>query len=405
MLPDGRLLLGNLDNTNTAIFDPASDSWTAGPAKGAAASEESWVLLPDETVVTVRCNSSNLADKYVASSNTWVSGGTLPVGIVELASSEIGAGVLLNNGHAFFAGATNHTAVYTPPAVASDPGTWTQGPDFPNDSMGQTVGCKDTPSCLMTNGKVLIAAGPVDGVGNDWLTPTYFFEYDGASLNRAADPPNATNVPYIGRMLLIPTGQILFAAQTNELYAYTYSGCPDASWRPQITSYPSDVTAGFTYTIQGVRFNGMSQAVGYGDDAAAATNYPLVRIRHIATGAITYCRYVRPLLYGCRHGIDGAVDELQRTVRHACRRVGDLRRRQRHLVAVLSTHDVEAPLPVAALRDSGSASSAVSPTDHSGVSALMGRCRSIPGDRSTRRTCRRRRTASSRGSGSSKTWG
>lgn len=290
VLPDGRVLLGNLDNTNTAIFDPATDTWTAGPAKGAAASEESWVLLPDETVVTVRCNNSNLADKYVASSNSWVNGGTLPVGIVELASSEIGAGILLNNGHAFFAGATNHTAVYTPPAVASDPGTWTQGPDFPNDSMGQTVGCKDSPSCLMTNGKVLVAAGPVDGVSNDWLTPTYFFEYDGSTLNRVADPPNATNVPYIGRMLLLPTGQILFAAQTNELYAYTYAGCPDASWRPQITSYPSGVTAGFTYTIQGVRFNGMSQAVGYGDDAAAATNYPLVRIRHIGTGTVTYCR-------------------------------------------------------------------------------------------------------------------
>jgi hypothetical protein len=36
----------------------------------------------------------------------------------------------------------------------------------------------------------------------------------------------------------------------------------------------------------------MSQAVGYGDDAAAATNYPLVRIRHLATGTVTYCRTV-----------------------------------------------------------------------------------------------------------------
>jgi len=74
----------------------------------------------------------------------------------------------------------------------------------------------------MTNGKVLIAAGPVDGVGGSWLTPTYFFEFDGSSLNRVNDPPNATNVPYIGRMLLLPTWQILFAAQTNEIYAYNY---------------------------------------------------------------------------------------------------------------------------------------------------------------------------------------
>ena len=290
VLPDGRVLVGSLNTTNTAIYDPATDTWTAGPAKGSSSSEESWVLLPDETVVTVRCNSSNIADKYVASSNSWVGGGTLPVGIVEVSSSEIGAGVLLNDGDAFYAGANGHTAVYTPPAIASNPGTWVQGPDFPNDANGQTVGCKDTPSCLMTNGKVLVAAGPVDGAAGDWLTPTYFFEYDGATLNRVADPPNATNVPYIGRMLLLPTGQILFAAQTNAIYAYNYYGCPDASWRPEITSYPATIIGGFTYSIQGFRFNGMSQAVGYGDDAAAATNYPLVRIRHIASGTITYCR-------------------------------------------------------------------------------------------------------------------
>ena len=48
--------------------------------------------------------------------------------------------------------------------------------------------------------------------------------------------------------------------------------------------------AGFSYSLSGHRFNGMSQAVGYGDDAAAATNYPLVRIRHLATGTVRYGR-------------------------------------------------------------------------------------------------------------------
>jgi hypothetical protein len=282
--------MGANNSTNTALFDPTTDTWSAGPAKGASSSEESWVLLPDETVVTVRCNSSKKADKYVAATNTWVDGGTLPTGIIEIASSEIGAGVLLNDGKAWFAGANGHNAIYTPPLVATDTGTWHQGPDFPNDSSGRTVGCKDSPSCLMTNGKVLISAGAVDGAAGSWLTPTYFFEYDGASLRRVPDPPNATDVPYIGRMLLLPTGQILFAAQTNEIYAYNYFSCPEASWRPQITSHPSTVRRWHTYTLHGRNLNGMSQAVGYGDDATAATNYPLVRIRHLATGKITYCK-------------------------------------------------------------------------------------------------------------------
>jgi hypothetical protein len=124
----------------------------------------------------------------------------------------------------------------------------------------------------------------------NWLTPTYFHEFDGGALRRTADPPNATDFPYIGRMLLLPTGQVLFAAQTDEVYAYTYFSCPAAAWRPQITSAPSSVRPYRTYTVTGRLFNGMSQAVGYGDDTSAATNYPLVRIRHLATGRVRYCR-------------------------------------------------------------------------------------------------------------------
>ena len=288
VLPDGRVLLGHFASTKSAIYDPDTDTWTAGPLKGSSSSEESWVLLPDDTVVTVRCNGSQRADKYDPASNAWVNGGTLPVNIIETSSSEIGAGVLLPNGHAFFAGATAHTALYTPPAVATDQGTWTAGPDFPNDSSGRAVGCKDSPACLLTSGKVLIAAGPVDGT--NWLTPTYMHEYNGASINRVSDPSNATDVPYKGRMLLLPTGQVLFAAETNAVYAYTYFSCPSASWRPQIASAPSGVLGGLSYTVSGYLFNGMSQAVGYGDDASAATNYPLVRIRNLASGTVRYCR-------------------------------------------------------------------------------------------------------------------
>jgi hypothetical protein len=248
------------------------------------------VLLPDDSVITVRCNGSRRADKYLCASNSWVDGGSLPTGIVETSSAEIGAGILLDNGKALFIGANGHNAVYTPGVVASDPGSWAMAPDFPVDPLGRTVGCKDAPACLLPNGKVLIAAGPVNGVGNNFLAPTYFFEYDGAAMRRVADPANAGNVPYIGRMLLLPTGQVLFAAQTNEIYVYNSYGCPSAAARPHITSVPSTLRPFTTYVLQGRGLNGLSQAVGYGDDATAATNYPIVRIRHLGTGRITYCR-------------------------------------------------------------------------------------------------------------------
>lgn len=290
VLPDGRFMVGAINSVKCAIFDPATSAWTATADKPTTSSEESWVLLGDGTLVTVRANSSRIADKYVIATNSWVSAGLTPFLLVETASSEIGAGVLMNDGRTLFIGATNRTALYTPPANPGDPGSWQAGPSFPNNSAGQMVGAKDAPACLMTNGRVLMAVGPVDGVGGNFLSPTYFYEFTGSALRRAPDPPNSGNRPYQGRMLLLPTGEILFTAETREVYAYRYFGCTPSAWRPTIVSCAASVRRGSSYTLYGTQLNGLSQAVGYGDDSTAATNYPLVRIRNLGTGHIRYCR-------------------------------------------------------------------------------------------------------------------
>jgi uncharacterized RmlC-like cupin family protein len=53
---------------------------------------------------------------------------------------------------------------------------------------------------------------------------------------------------------------------------------------------PNVLIPGATINVSGRQFNGMSQAVGYGDDYTAATNYPIVRIRNVQSGRIRYCR-------------------------------------------------------------------------------------------------------------------
>jgi hypothetical protein len=50
-----------------------------------------------------------------------------------------------------------------------------------------------------------------------------------------------------------------------------------ASWRLAHISVPSNMSPGHSYTLTGIQINGVSQAVGYGDDAGMATNYPIVR--------------------------------------------------------------------------------------------------------------------------------
>jgi Kelch motif len=289
ILPDGKLLLGYYDGTKTAIFDPATNSWAAGPAKSDSASEETWTLLPDNTVLTVECSNVPYAEKYVAASNLWVSAGKLPVTLVETTSIEIGPALLLPNGKAFCIGATGKTAIYSPPAIASQTGTWVTGPPFPNVN-GAVIGAKDAPAALLPNGKVLFTGGPVDGLKDSYLVPTYFFEYDGGGVARVAEPGNAAQAPYTGRLLLLPTGQVLFTSGTRDIYSYTPDGTPNDSWRPTIANFPNLVRPGASYTLQGSQLNGLSQAVSYGDDVACATNYPLVKIRHLASNQVTYCR-------------------------------------------------------------------------------------------------------------------
>src|SRR5262249_12422351 len=61
-------------------------------------------------------------------------------------------------------------------------------------------------------------------------------------------------------------------------------------WAPIINEHPDTVRRGKTYKIKGIRFNGVSQAQGYGDEDGAATNYPLVRITNEDSGHVFYCR-------------------------------------------------------------------------------------------------------------------
>jgi hypothetical protein len=81
---------------------------------------------------------------------------------------------------------------------------------------------------------------------------------------------------------------MMTAAHTVVLY--TPPGSPKAAWRPTITNYPKAIAPGKTYRIAGTQFNGLSQALAFGDEFQNATNYPLVRITSIGSGSVYYAR-------------------------------------------------------------------------------------------------------------------
>jgi hypothetical protein len=290
VIPDGRILLGSIMTNETAMYDPLTNSWKATARKlNSSSEEESWTLLPDQTILTEDCLGHPKTEKYVISSNSWVPTGSTPSDLVD-ASLEIGPSILLPDGRTIVIGATGVTAIYEMPPISSQPGTWINGPRFPITN-GQNLGAKDAPACLLPNGRVLCVAGPVDRT-NEFLPPTYFFEFDPVSLtiNPVVNPSNNGKEVFQGRMLLLPTGQILFSNGSNNIEVYTPDGSYDPIWRSRITKCPSQINPGITYTLFGTQLNGLSQAVNYGDDASMATNYPIIRIHNTSTNKQIYCR-------------------------------------------------------------------------------------------------------------------
>ena len=292
VFPDGRVFLGYIEGPQCAIYDPVTNSWSAAANMlHGTTNEETWTLLQDQTIMACDCAGHPATEKYLIASNQWISCGNTPTDLVEASSIEIGPALALPDGRLFAVGATGQTALYTMPPISSQAGSWASGPAFPVVS-GKQLGAKDAPGCLLPNGLVLCAVGPVDGVGGDYLSPTYFYEFNPTTntLAATASPPTNSGPPYVGRFLLLPTGQVLFASGSANLQVYTPTGAPDPMWKPNITSVPASLRPGFTYTLYGRQINGLSQAVSYGDDATMATNYPIVQIRNNASGHVFYCR-------------------------------------------------------------------------------------------------------------------
>lgn len=283
VLPDGSYMIGNCCNSQQAILDFSTLTWTiTGTGKADANSEEGWTLLPDGTVLTVDVSDVPNTERYNPATGSWSSAGSTPVSLEEY--SEMGPAILRPDGTVFATGASGATAIYTP-GTDGAVGVWTQGPSFPVIS-GKQVDVADGPAALLPNGDVLVVGSP-----DAYKTPATFYEFDGVNLNSVAGTPNAArDSSYDFRLLVLPTGQVLATDGSTNVQLFTGPGVPNPAWAPVISTAPKAVTPGKTYSISGVGFNGLSQANAYGDDAQSATNYPLVRITMTESGNVYFCR-------------------------------------------------------------------------------------------------------------------
>jgi hypothetical protein len=273
ILADGTYMQSNCCSPQNALFG-GPNSWTAtGSVNQSSNDESAFTMLSNDLVLTVdtknsTCGGSQGSELYNQTTGVWSCGPNTPVKLYNPNDEELGAAVLMYNNKVIqFGGNVVATAIYD---VASN--TWAAGPT-PAKSLDQA----DGPAALEPNGKVLAMLSPgLFGGG------CQFVEYDPVA-NTLTNTANPTNCPsdssYVGHLMVLPTGQIMFTDFSGLVEIYTPAAGVVSGVAPTIDSAPTQVSSpSGDNPLSGVQLNGLTENNAYGDDYQAATNYPLVQL-------------------------------------------------------------------------------------------------------------------------------
>jgi hypothetical protein len=308
LLQKGKILAGSIFTNMTYLYDIGTNTWSFAASKvyPDRSDEEGWVKLPNGKVMTYDIfesvdQSGQYAELYDPATKTWTSispsdgsaGGSIP----KLSSVALGyeLGPLLRvrgngvEGRIFAVGTTGHTALYSPST-----NTWAPGPDITGMLGGNPAGfgAADAPAAVMPNGHVLLAADASPTLGL-FKAPTQLFDFDPVSntispVSPAIPDSNLLNSPsFVTRMLVLPTGEVLFSDGSTQLWVYTPDGLAEPSWLPVFANVK--YSGAGVFTLHGVRMNGPSAGSAYGDDVESDENYPIVRLED-AAGNVFYAR-------------------------------------------------------------------------------------------------------------------
>jgi hypothetical protein len=293
LLPDGTIMAGHLSSAQTFVYYPQYDFWFNGATKlrNDQSDEETWIMLPGYQVLSYDVFSSvtlnqGHAQKYDYFSDQWLDAGNVPV-ILSTATQgfELGPGAMLPNGKVIQIGANENTAIYTPPANSTQPGTWAAGPTLPAG-----MGADDAPGAMLPDGHFLFLA-------DSYLfnSPTLLFDYDyttntltdiTATLPAQLRNELANGSAYTCRMLVLPNGAMLMTTGSSTLWEFMPSGTSQATWKPTISTVTK--TGTHTFRLTGARLTGISEGASYGDDAEMSTNYPIVKL--VRSGVVSYAK-------------------------------------------------------------------------------------------------------------------
>jgi hypothetical protein len=173
LLPGGNLLVGDLINPSTYIYNPSTNSWAPSGSKLYAdqSDEEGWAKITDGRVLTYDlfhsvATGGSYAELYNPVTGSWSSispsdgsaAGTIPVLSANTVGFELGPVLRLQDGRMLIMGANQHTALLD---LSTSPlPTWSAGPDIMGTLNGNPspFGADDAPGAILPNGHVIFAA-------------------------------------------------------------------------------------------------------------------------------------------------------------------------------------------------------------------------------------------------------
>ncbi len=306
VLPDGRFMFGNASSSQTAIFNPSTNTNSAGPGLVNKSNEEGWTLLWNGDVIVPDAVTGNRSERYDLSTNDWVWDGDVPVALYTASSKEPGAGVTLHDGRVFHTGGTGSNALYTPGRTT---GSWKAAASFPKIS-GIQQGAEDGMALTLPNGIVMCVANRA----SSFTGPTHLYLYnpDNDTMAQMTDP--LTGIPnpcYTVHLLQLPTGQVALSQSNGEIWIYSGIMSIDPAIRPKNIYAPPRARPGDDIMVAGEQINGLSQGAIYGDEGEYNTNFPLVRLRS-SGGNVYYARTHdhSTMAIGPYHGIQNTNAEL-----------------------------------------------------------------------------------------------
>lgn len=253
-LLDGRIFQVGA-NGLTALYNPAKNSWAAGPSVHGDLNGHSVLFTADDAP-----------------------GAILPSGHVVFAAD---AGLPINSTGTTTAGSMAITGIPTS-AIQLMQVYWpVSGNGIPG---GAYITAVDVPAHQVTINATAATSNSNEAIvfGGAYSNPTQLFDFNPATnavspLSPAIPDGNLPSTSsYVTRMLMLPTGQLLFVDGSQQLWVYTPTTTSNAAYQPKVTKVVK--TAARTYKLTGTQITGQSAGVSYGDDVQSDENYPIVRL-------------------------------------------------------------------------------------------------------------------------------